>query len=225
MDTNNLVNYRANKPEKVILTGKYVKLEPLNTMKHGEELWHEAGKDDNLWKYLTSGSFERREDFIEWLQMSEQQPSRTYYTCTDKNKGNALGALSLMDFNLEHGRLEIGGIFFGKNLQKTRLATESIFLLLNYSFESLRMRRVEWRCNSLNEASRNASKRFGFTFEGKMRSHMVTKGASRDTLLFSMIQDEWANAKKGFIEWLNEDNFDENEIQKKRLTVNSLVNS
>jgi RimJ/RimL family protein N-acetyltransferase len=216
LNADNLLNYKANSPEKINFYGKYIILEPLNALKHGSNLWHNMKNDLEIWKYLFYGPFERQEDFIKWLETAENNPFRTYYTCVHK-EGKALGILSLMDVNLEHGRIEIGGVCFGKSMQRTRLSTESIFLLLKYAFEDLNMRRVEWRTNSLNEASKLASERFGFTFEGEMRSHMISKGQNRDTLGFSMLQNEWIYIKKSFEAWLVESNFDENEMQKEKL--------
>ncbi len=211
-------NYKAHSPQKIEFEGLYTKLQPLNTKMHGEDLHKEAGMFDDIWEYLLSGPFSSKDDFINWLTLREVDASRTYYTILNKNH-QALGAFSVMDVNLEHGRAEIGGIFFGKKLQKTKMATESIFLLLKYCFEDLNFRRVEWRCNSLNEPSKNAGLRFGFKYEGKMLNHMIVKGKSRDTLIFAMIQEEWSEIKQCFEKWLSPLNFNEDGSQKQKLST------
>ena len=211
-----MLDYKAGTPEKLNLKGNFITLEPLSVDKHGDDLWSEVGKDEGIWKYLFNGPFESKQDFLNWLKKAEENPSRVYYTCINQ-KQKALGSLSFMDINPEHGRLEIGGIFFGKSLQRTTMSTESIFLLMQYAFDELGYRRVEWKCNSLNEPSKMATERFGFTLEGTLRNHMVTKGKNRDTLVFSCINEEWPQIKNAFEEWLNPENFTENGIQKTSL--------
>jgi len=211
-------NYKAYIPQKIEFEGLYTKLQPLNAKIHGKELHEEAGMFEDIWQYLLSGPFNTKDDFTNWLTLREVDANRTYYTILNKNN-KALGSFAIMDVNLEHGRAEIGGIFFGKNLQKTRMATESIFLLLKYCFENLNFRRIEWRCNNLNEPSKNAGLRFGFKYEGKMLNHMITKGKSRDTLLFAMTSEEWSEIKKAFEKWLSPTNFNEDGSQKTKLST------
>lgn len=208
----------AKNPQKLEFKGRYIKLEALTSKNHAESLWIEAGMHDELWKYLLSGPYKSKEEFLQWIEKEEQNPLRTYYICVNE-KGNALGALALINVDLTHGRAEIGGIFFGKKMQATRISTESVFLLLNYAFEELGMRRVEWRCNSLNENSKKAAERFDFNYEGCMKKHMISKGQDRDTLVFAMIDEEWPFVKKGFEQWLSIDNFDESGGQKKKLSA------
>ena len=107
-----------------------------------------------------------------------------------------------------NGCIEIGHIWFAPPLQKTRAATEAIFLMIRHAFEDLAYRRVEWKCDSLNEASRRAARRFGFTYEGTFRQHMVVKGRNRDTAWFAMLDHEWPRVRAAFERWLDPDNFD-----------------
>ena len=104
------------------------------------------------------------------------------------------GVASYMNIVPEHGRVEIGHIWFGPALQRTRAATEAIYLMADHAFEELGYRRLEWLCNSLNERSRRAAERFGFTFEGIARQHMFAKGHNRDTAWFSITDNEWPRA-------------------------------
>ena len=92
-------------------------------------------------------------------------------------------------------------------LQRTPLGTEAQYLLARHAFETLGYRRYEWKCNALNAASRRAALRYGFTFEGIFRQHMIAKGRNRDTAWFSMLDSEWPARKANFERWLAPDNF------------------
>ncbi|HEX4465976.1 MAG TPA: GNAT family protein, partial [Solirubrobacteraceae bacterium] len=91
-------------------------------------------------------------------------------------------------------------------LQRTTAATETIYLLARHAFE-LGYRRLEWKCNALNAPSRRAAERFGFTFEGIFRKHMVVKGHNRDTAWFAITDEEWPPIRAGFEAWLAPENF------------------
>ena len=85
------------------------------------------------------------------------------------------------------------------------------------SFDELGYRRYEWKCNNANEPSKRAAERFGFTFEGIFRQHMVQKGKNRDTAWYSVIDSEWPALKAAYQAWLSSDNFDADGKQIKRL--------
>jgi RimJ/RimL family protein N-acetyltransferase len=104
--------------------------------------------------------------------------------------------------------IEIGHIWFAPSLQRTRQATEAIFLLARHAFDDLGYRRLEWKCNSLNSSSRRAAERFGFTCEGIFRQHMVVKGRNRDTAWYAMTDGEWPIQRAAFEAWLAPANFD-----------------
>jgi RimJ/RimL family protein N-acetyltransferase len=113
--------------------------------------------------------------------------------------------------------IEVGHIVYGGPLQRTPLATEAQCLLARYVFETLGYRRYEWKCNTLNKRSYLAALRFGFTFEGVFRQHMIVKGRSRDTAWFSMLDSEWPARKAAFERWLAPENFDRDGRQKTKL--------
>jgi RimJ/RimL family protein N-acetyltransferase len=115
--------------------------------------------------------------------------------------------------------IEIGHIVYGTPLQRTPLATEAQYLLARYVFETLGNRRYEWKCNARNTASRNAALRFGFTFEGIFRQHMIVKGRNRDTAWYSMLDGEWPARKAAFERWLAPENFDADGRQKTSLSA------
>ena len=95
------------------------------------------------------------------------------------------------------GQVEVAGVLYARSLQRTRAATEAIHLLMRYAFDDLGYRRFEWKCDSLNEPSRRAARRLGFTYEGRFRHHMVTKGRNRDTDWFSVTDAEWPARTRG----------------------------
>jgi len=202
-------------PHKIDLIGKYSRLEPLSDSLHGHSLWINAGSQKDVWTYMIDGPFASENEFRAWLKNRELHATRYYYTIIDIKSNEPLGALCLMDCDLNHATCEIGGIFFSPKLQRTRIATEAIYLLSNHAFD-LNYRRLQWKCNIKNEASHRAALRFGFTFEGILKNHMILKGESRDSAFFSIINSDWLLYKSAFEKWLKEENFDL-EQQKKRL--------
>ena len=106
----------------------------------------------------------------------------------------------------------------GSPLQKTPGATEAQYLLMRYIFDTLGYRRYEWKCNALNEPSRRAAVRFGFSFEGIFRQHMMVRGRNRDTAWYSILDSEWSKQKAAFEAWLSPSNFDTLGQQKRRLS-------
>ena len=137
----------------------------------------------------------------------------------DKATGIAGGRQSLMRIVTEHGVIEIGNILWGPAIARTRVATEAFYLAAKHVFEDLGYRRFEWKCNNLNEPSKTAAKRFGFTFEGVFRQHMWSKGANRDTAWFAMIDKEWSAIRKCYEFWLDPSNFDSDGHQQSKLQV------
>lgn len=75
-------------------------------------------------------------------------------------------------------------------MKGTRVGTEVVWLLLKNAFEH-QYRRLEWKCDSMNIASRNAAERLGFVWEGRLRQKLVRKGRNRDSDMLSIIDGEW----------------------------------
>lgn len=122
-----------------------------------------------------------------------------------------------MRMDLPNRVIEVGNILFTSALQRTPAATEAMYLLARFVFEDLGFRRYEWKCNSLNAPSRRAAERFGFTYEGTFRQHIITRGRNRDTAWYSMLDSEWPRVKRGFETWLDASNFDSEGKQKRTL--------
>ena len=199
------------------LLGQYVRLEPLNPAKHGPQLWNAVKGHDDVWDYLFSGPYADEASFTEWLiAMAEKRDPWFYAYVKD---GVTLGMGSLMRADPANGVIEIGGIMITPELQQTRASTETTYLFMRHAFEDLGCRRFEWKCNALNAPSIVAAKRFGFTFEGVFRQHMIVKGRNRDTAWFSILDSEWPRIKAGFETWLQPSNFDDQGQQKAKLRV------
>jgi RimJ/RimL family protein N-acetyltransferase len=200
----------ALRPSRLLFHGRCVQLEPLDVNRHGASLWAElnAGADELLWRYLPYGPFTSFEEFRADLQEKEESADPLYFAIVDPSSGNALGHAALMRIEPDHRCIEIGNIVFSPALQRSRAATEAIYLLSRYVFETLHYRRYEWKCDALNARSRRAAQRFGFQLEGIFRQHRIVKGRNRDTAWFSMLDREWPARKASFERWLDPANFD-----------------
>jgi RimJ/RimL family protein N-acetyltransferase len=197
----------ARRPEPVRLEGRHGAVERLVAARHGAALWEEIAGHDDLWIYMFSGPFADQPAFSTWLAAQEPLADPCYFAIVGPS-GRALGLASLMSIRPEMRVIEVGNILLGPGLQRTPLATEAQYLLARHAFETLRYRRYEWKCHALNAPSRRAALRFGFTFEGIFRSHMIVKGRNRDTAWFAMLDTEWPARKVAFERWLDPANFD-----------------
>jgi RimJ/RimL family protein N-acetyltransferase len=208
-------------PSRNALNGDLVRLEVLDPDRHAESLYassHVAGAD-RLWDHLAYGPFASREEFTAWLNDRAASTDPLFFAVVDRESMRALGMASFMRMVPEHGVIEIGHIWFAPEIQRTRQATEAIFLLARHAFDGLGYRRLEWKCDSLNGPSRRAAERFGFTYEGVFRQHMVVKGRNRDTAWFSMTDGEWPIRRLAFEAWLEPDNFDDSGRQRESLSA------
>jgi RimJ/RimL family protein N-acetyltransferase len=209
------------RPERRVLEGRYVRLEPLDPVRHGDALFA-AGSGpnaDDLWRYLGERPFPDRTSFEPWLQKAAASEDPLFHAAVDQKTGRTEGRLSLMRIDPGHGVIETGNILFGPRLARTPAATEAIYLQARYVFEELGYRRFEWKCNDLNEPSKRAAIRFGFAFEGVFRQHMVVKGLNRDTAWYAMLDREWPARKRAFETWLAPGNFDETGRQRLALAA------
>ena len=146
--------------------------------------------------------------------MSEQlrnfaaAPDLVYFAICDRATGEAFGKATYLDIYPQAGAIEIGGIWFAPAYQRTRAATEAMFLMLAYAMDDLGYRRMQWRCNARNAKSRAAARRLGFRFEGIWFNHMIVKGLNRDTAWYSILDTEWPALRASFHAWLDDANFD-----------------
>jgi RimJ/RimL family protein N-acetyltransferase len=205
-------------PERQVLTGRYVQLEPFED--HHRSALHtslHAAGDPSLWDYLSYGPFDDHQDWNAWFAASAASDDPLFFALVDRRDGTPMGQASYLRIEPADGVIEIGHIALGPALQRTPAATEAIYLLARHAFDDLRYRRLEWKTDALNARSRRAAERFGFTFEGVFRQHAVVKGRNRDTAWYSMLDGEWRAARAAFEEWLAPSNFDEEGRQRRRL--------
>jgi RimJ/RimL family protein N-acetyltransferase len=207
----------APRPEPVTLTGRYGSVVRLDAARHGPDLWDAVRGNDAIWDYLPYGPFPDQAAMEAWVGQREALQDPYYYAVLDA-AGRAVGVATLMEIRPAHRVIEVGHIMYGTPLQRTPLATEAQYLLARYIFETLGYRRYEWKCNARNEPSRRAALRFGFTFEGVFRQHMIVKGRNRDTAWYSMLDSEWPARKTAFERWLAPENFAQDGRQRTSLS-------
>jgi RimJ/RimL family protein N-acetyltransferase len=202
------------------MVGRYSRLEPVNVTQHEAELFaaYMEAPDSRDWTYLFSDRPATAADFHEYLTKLEKSNDPLHFTIIDTEAGKAVGTAALMRIDPTHGVIEVGSITFSPCLKKTRAATESMYLLMRRAFDELGYRRYEWKCDSLNQPSREAAARYGFTFEGIFRQAIVYKGRSRDTAWFSITDGEWPRVRAAFEAWLDPANFSADGRQKRRLS-------
>src|SRR6266851_4587017 len=207
----------AKPPERRALEGSLVRLEPVEPDRHSAALFTSSEAAPEIWTHLAYGPFPNLAAFTSWLEDRAATEDPLFYAIVDRASGSAHGMASFLRMDPQNGVIEIGHIWFAPELQRTRQATEAIYLLASHAFDDLGYRRLEWKCDSLNEPSRRAAARFGFTYEGVFRQHMVVKGRNRDTAWFSIIDGEWPGVRSAFEAWLAPENFDVEGRQRKSL--------
>ncbi|MGE0500427.1 MAG: GNAT family N-acetyltransferase [Rhizobiaceae bacterium] len=207
------------RPSRVPLEGRYVRLEPLDAAKHGDGLFEASrvADADGRFRYLGEFPPEDRTAFQPWLDRAEKSEDPLYFAVIDKASGKVAGRQTYLRIDPANGAIEIGHIYWSPIVARKPAATEAMYLFMAYAFEELGYRRYEWKCNNRNEPSKRAADRFGLSFEGIFRQHMVIKGENRDTAWYSAIDGEWPLLKAAFEGWLDPSNFDRDGSQKRRL--------
>ena len=203
-----------------MLEGRHVRLRPVDPTADAEALYaesHPPAGDPGMWTYLFAGPYADAAALREALAADARSADPLVLTLVTLPDEHPAGIASYMRIKPEHGVIEIGGIWFGVSLRQSTAAAEAIYLLAANAFDALGYRRLEWKCDALNKASRRAAERFGFHFEGVFRRHMVIKGRNRDTAWYAITDDEWPAVRDGFEAWLAADNFDDAGRQRRRL--------
>ena len=197
-------------PERIELRGSHVLLRPIDAEGDAEPLYavsHPPDGDPAVWTYLPDGPYESIEHLCQTLSWAETSTDPLYFALVRLADERPLGWVSYLRITPEFGVIEIGHIWFAPELQRTTAASEAIYLLISHAFDDLGYRRVEWKCNALNAASRRAAERFGFMFEGVFRKHQIVKSRNRDTAWYAITDDEWPAIRAGFQTWLAPENF------------------
>jgi len=210
---------RRPRPPRTVMQGRWCRVEPLDPARHAESL-HAANSEDREgrnWTYLTTGPFASLADYRAWAEEAAAGEDPLFHAVVDAESGRALGVASYLRIQPELGVIEVGHINFAPPLQRSRLATESLYLMMARAFDELGYRRYEWKCDALNAPSRRAAERLGFRYEGTFRQAMIYRRRNRDTAWFSIVDSEWPAVKAAFQAWLDPANFDAEGRQRRRL--------
>lgn len=197
-------------PSKPLLQGRFCQLERLDLETHAQGLYNSFAKDSSQrnWTYLPYGPFDDFDSFKQWLAVSASRQDPLFYAVINQQTGVAVGLASYLRIEPSVGSIEVGHIHFSPLMQRTPMATEAMYLMMQYVFDELGYRRYEWKCDALNEPSKHAAKRLGFQFEGVFRQCTIYKQRNRDTTWLAIIDSDWPSLKHAFETWLSADNFD-----------------
>jgi RimJ/RimL family protein N-acetyltransferase len=207
------------------MVGRYAVVEPVAVERHAEDLCsaYMEAPDGRDWTYLSAERPEDEEQFRRYLTGLAASEDPLHHAIIDASRGRALGTAALMRIDPAHGVIEVGYVTFSPALQRTRIGTEAMYLMMRRVFDELGYRRYEWKCDSLNAPSRAAATRYGFTFEGIFRKATIYKGRSRDTAWYSITDDEWPGIRAAFEAWLDPQNFDADGRQQRCLRGSGAV--
>ena len=206
-------------PAPDVLEGRWMRLEPV-AAHHAEGLFDAlCGPDDeSLWTYRPDEPPTDVASYARFIaSLASDTASRTWAIVPSVREAPR-GSLSLYRIDPDNGSAEVGSIIFARDLQRTTAATEAVVRLGSYLFDELGYRRYEWKCDSLNEPSRRAAARLGFTYEGRFRNALVYKGRNRDTDWFSITDGEWQRLRPAYDAWLDPANFDDAGGQRRSLS-------
>ena len=206
------------RPGRTVLEGRYGRLEPLDAARHAADLYgaYSLDAEGRMWTYLHSGPFASAGEYRAWVEARQDSADPLFFAVVDAASGRAAGVASYLRIDPANGVVEVGHLAFSPRLQRTRVATEAMYLMMKHAF-ALGYRRYEWKCDALNAPSRRAAERLGFTFEGVFRQAVVYKGRNRDTAWYSVIDSEWPVLETAFLAWLDPDNFDADGRQRRSL--------
>jgi len=180
-----------------VLESTQVRLEPLSP-NHKESLC-EAIRDGELWKLFvtTVPHPDDIDTFLSNAQKMFKSSEGVAYATIDKRTNKVVGSTRFMKADLPNSRAEIGFTFLGNSSQRTHINTEAKLLMLTHAFETMQLNRVEFLTDYLNQKSRNAILRIGAKEEGILRNHKILpNGRIRDSVIFSIIENEWAGVKQ-----------------------------
>jgi RimJ/RimL family protein N-acetyltransferase len=202
-------------PPRATIRGTYAALEPLSRS-HIPRL-REAHAEDPagaMWTYLPVGPFDDA-GYTAWVDQNRILHDPLHFAVRMED-GRLGGTLSLMRITPSAGSIEVGWLAFAPRLQRTREATEAVYLLMKWAFGA-GYRRFEWKCDAANLPSRRAAQRLGLSYEGIFRQAGIVKGRNRDTAWFAAIDLEWPALRDAFETWLDPMNFDAEGRQTRRL--------
>jgi RimJ/RimL family protein N-acetyltransferase len=192
--SNELISRNWARPDRIEFQGQHVRISRLDPDTDTDDLYsvsHGTDESARLWTYLWYGPFREKDEMYRWLTSIKESTDPLFYAVYSSEVRQKVGMIAILNIAAEMGRAELGHIWYGPVAQRSKVNTEVAFLLLRYLFDDLGYRRVEWKCDNNNEASKRAALRLGFQFEGVFRKHMIVKGRNRDTAWFAMTDDDW----------------------------------
>lgn len=197
-------------PARIPHKGRSVDLEVLHP-RHVPDLWQAVQSDPAgaSWAYMAYGPFASEAALGAFVGGFCSTHDPLAWAVRPHRSGTVDGWLTLMEVQPFNAHIEIGNIWFSPRMQRTRAATEAMFLLMRHAMEDLGYRRLTWKCNALNAPSRRAAARLGFTYEGTLRAVMTVKGRRRDTAWFSILAEEWPARAAAIQAWLDDSNWDQ----------------
>ena len=206
------------RPSRAALIGSFCSVEPLNVSLHAKDLFEADFEDKSgtSWTYLPYGPFDSLTNYENWLEKNQQSEDPMFFVIVDLCTGKPSGVASYLRILPESGSIEVGHVHFSPRLQRSTVATEAMYLMMKHVFD-LGYRRYEWKCDALNEPSRTAAVRLGFSVEGVFRQATVYRNRNRDTAWFSIIDSEWPQLNAAFTHWLSPANFDSDGTQRTSL--------
>jgi RimJ/RimL family protein N-acetyltransferase len=210
----------APRPQRLSHEGRNARVEPLDPGAHTAALFaasHGDPERERIWDYLPYGPFGSEGEFRAHLNAQAASEDPLFFAIQPRASNRVEGIASLMSIEPVHRSIEIGHIWLGPGLQRTPAATEALFLLIAHALDDLGYRRMEWKCNAANAASRAAACRLGFIHEGVFYQHRIFKGMNRDTAWFSILDHEWPALRANFETWLDPANFDVEGKQRRSL--------
>ena len=206
-------------PRDVRLQGHEVTLVDL-TLDHVPSMFELTCGEGNepLWTYMSAGPFRTSTELGAYVQKQMRNPTTVPLAIIGNETGRVVGTASYWNVSPVNGSIEIGSIVYSPEMQHHRGGTESIYLMARHAIDELGYRRLEWKCDDLNESSRRAAVRYGFTYEGTFRHAVVYKGRNRDTAWYAMTDAECRRLRPAYEQWLSEGNFDADGRQRSRLS-------
>jgi RimJ/RimL family protein N-acetyltransferase len=208
-------------PPRTSMQGRFCRVVPID-QRFAPELFesYAADREGRTWTYLPYGPFTTEHEYVRWMRETCFGADPMFYAVVDGASGRARGVAAHLRIDANAGSIEVGHIHFSPAMQRTPVATESMYLMMQRVF-ALGYRRYEWKCDALNATSRAAAERLGFQFEGIFRQARVYKGRNRDTAWYSIVDGEWPALARAFETWLSPDNFDD--ARQQRLSLSALT--
>ena len=208
-------------PRGARMQGRLCRLVPIDSDAHTTDLFAAFSRDreHRNWTYLPYGPFASEAELRNWISSTCLGDDPCFFSIIDNQTGKAVGVASYLRIDPAMGVIEVGHIHFSPLMQGRPISTEAMYLMMRQVFDVWGYRRYEWKCDSLNQPSRNAAQRLGFMFEGIFRQAVIYKQRNRDTAWYSIIDREWSTVKTVFENWLDAANFEADGRQKTSLSV------